>query len=203
MDKYPICYDTDEMDAYEAFIEENFGPMRDGTIAHELSSEYVHSDVQVFTSDWCDGDCMYVTMGMGARDQISPLMEYKRIELMIFSSEKNKKDIDAINQLVGLSKFPFRNNTWLGPWHTIDAMDSFKEKFGFGAFLFLPEIYGEYITSDGDTVKLLPLLPLYTEEREVLMLCNEESKSLKEKLIDKIAEGEISFRIDDKRECLV
>ena len=45
MNETPICYDTDEMKRYQAFMEATFRPKDESIIAHELTSEYIHSDI--------------------------------------------------------------------------------------------------------------------------------------------------------------
>lgn len=105
---------------------------------------------------------------MGARPMNAPEENLKRIELfgfasydLIMDSEETKVIVTAITRI---SKYPFQNNTWIGPGHTINASDDFRNKFGFGFFLF---IYGGFTTnlSDIGEVNYLNLIPIYEEER--------------------------------------
>ena len=189
----------------ESFIYSQFGATGDGCIAHELTSEYVHSDVHTFSSDKFFGDNIYATCGMGAREQNSPLDEYKRVELLMMAGPDSKNDMTIINQLVHLTKFPFKNDTWLGAWHTIDALEDFKSKFGYSAFLFVPEILAEIDVSEfTSSIKILSLVPIYEEEREVLMRCDESSDELRRTIVSELAESELGIlRVDSPRASLV
>ena len=71
------------------------------------------------------------------------------------------------NELVSLSKFPFRKNTWLHHGHTIEASDAFREAFGFDAFTFICVDFAE-IDGIGE-VDFLRVIPIYKEEREWIM----------------------------------
>ena len=68
------------------------------------------------------------------------------------------------NALVGVSKYPFRADTWLGLGHTLDAGDAFRKEFGYEFFLFLPVKESE-IKGLG-TVQFLQLIPVYEKERD-------------------------------------
>ena len=70
-------------------------------------------------------------------------------------------------ELASLSKFPFRENTWLHHGHTIDASDVFREAFGFDAFAF---ICVDFAQIDGiGEVDFLLTIPIHKEEREWIM----------------------------------
>lgn len=124
---FTILYEEKTRELVEEFIFDHFENCDDGMICHEMESEYVHSDVFNFGSDFFEGSRLYVTCGMGARSQNSLRPGYDHIELMMFGSENLKNDIDVMNQLVNLSKYPFRTSSWLGPFHTIDVTEKIKE----------------------------------------------------------------------------
>jgi tRNA uridine 5-carbamoylmethylation protein Kti12 len=139
---------------------------------------------------------------MGARSQNSLRPGYDHIELMMFGSENLKNDIDVMNQLINLSKYPFRTSSWLGPFHTIDTAEAIKEKFGYSYLWFLPEIFGELEVEDSSeayTIKFLPLVPLYEEERNVLARMDETSEKLRDELLEAIEEDISMFHIDVHR----
>jgi tRNA uridine 5-carbamoylmethylation protein Kti12 len=120
----------------------------------------------------------------------------------MFGSENLKNDIDVMNQLVNLSKYPFRTSSWLGPFHTIDTAEAIKEKFGYSYLWFLPEIFGELEVEDSSeayTIKFLPLVPLYEEERNVLARMDETSEKLRDELLEAIEEDISMFHIDIPR----
>lgn len=202
--KIPIYYEEHTRELVENFIYSQFGESGDGSIAHELTSKYVHSDVHTFSSDKFFGDNIYVSCGMGAREQNAPI-EYKRVELLIMAGPDTKNDMTIINQLVHLTKFPFENDTWIGAWHTIDALDNFKSKFGYSAFMFLPEILGEIdVPKFSSSIKILPIVPLYKNEREVLMRCDESSDELRRTIVTELAESELGIlRVDSPRASLI
>lgn len=203
--KFPIYYEEHTRELVENFIYSQFGEAGDGSIAHELTSEYVHSDVHTFSSDKFFGDNIYATCGMGAREQNSPLDEYKRVELLMMAGPDTKNDMTIINQLVHLTKFFFKHDGWVGAWHTIDCLDDFKNKFGYSAFLFLPEILGEIdIPEFTSSIKILSLVPIYENEREVLIRCDESSHKLRRTIVSELAESELGIlRVDSPRASLV
>jgi hypothetical protein len=61
-------YSSEQMDAVMDFIEEKFGKGErtdDGLVAHELTSEYIHTDVVITENDDYQH---FVTCGMGVRE---------------------------------------------------------------------------------------------------------------------------------------
>ena len=164
----PIEYRAYQRDMLLDFIHARFGE-DDGGIFHEKTSEYVHTDIEVIAPD--KEERTYVTFGMGARPMSSPLEDFQQAELVMFASPAldpyKEQSFILAGELTALSKFPFRNDTWLGPGHTIDASDKFREAFGFDAFLFglaesteLPKI---------GKVNFLYVIPIYQAERDWIM----------------------------------
>lgn len=203
--KFPILYEEKTRELVEEFIFDHFENCDDGMICHEMESEYVHSDVFNFGSDFFEGSRLYVTCGMGARSQNSLRPGYDHIELMMFGSKNFKNDIDVMNQLVNLSKYPFRNSSWLGPFHTIGTSKEIKEKFGYSHLWLLPEVFGELEVTDSSetyTIKFLPMVPLYEAERNVLARMDESSEELQNKLLEAIEEDISMFYIDNPRQNL-
>ena len=199
--KFPILYEEETRERVEKFIFENFESTEDGMICHEITSEYVHSDVFNFTSDFFEGSRLYCSSGMGARSQNSLRPGYDHIELMLVGSENLKDDMVVNQQLVALTKYPFANSSWLGPFHTIDVIEPFKEKFGYSYLWFLPE-FGEIEVEDSFesyTVKFLPLVPLYEDERNILARMDESSEILQNKLLSMVKEEVSMFQVDNPR----
>jgi hypothetical protein len=166
-------YSSEQMDAVMEFIEEKFGKGErtdGGWVAHELTSEYVHTDVVITENDDYQH---FVTCGMGVRKMPNCMpfgdKAFKRIELFFAGSKERiftdyEKRVLA-GELCRITKYPFRNNTFFGPGHTIDASTQFKELFGYDYFLF----YGpfEELSVDGlGDVYFLTLIPIYEAERE-------------------------------------
>ena len=129
----PIAnYTPKQMEEIIEIISEIFGAGE--FIAHETKSEYVHTDVNI--SD--DGEMKnFVTFGMGAGRMNAPVEPFERIELIMNASQ----DVDItipLGEIVRLSKFPFRNDTWLGIGHTLSFTDHFKNAFGYEYILLAP-----------------------------------------------------------------
>ncbi len=171
MNKKPVEYTAKQMDEIEDFIHKQWGG-KCGYILHEIQSEYLHTDVQII-EDEDDGTVTLATFGMGARKMNSPLPDYKRAELLMLGSAKlnakadnepNKDIFFACSELVRLTKYPFANDTWFGPGHTINASEEFEEAFGYQFFLFIE--YKEKAKLSGlGNVGYLLAIPVYEDER--------------------------------------
>jgi len=168
MNKNPIVYDEDQLEEIEQFIETQWGAGENGYVCHELTSEYVHTDIQVNGDD--EGTILS-TFGMGARAINSPLPDFEHIELLMYASpilaEDSANDhsrvLTACAELVRLSKYPFREDSWIGPGHTIDASDEFCETFGYPYFLFLEYPYKATVTGVGK-ITYLVVVPVFEDE---------------------------------------
>ena len=82
----------------------------------------------------------------------------------------DKQTFLIANELIKISKFPFRNNTWLGPFHTINASEEFIKEFGFKYFIF--DVLSEYDNS----VVILKCIPIYESEYEAV--CSTQTGSI-------------------------
>ena len=150
-----------------------------GYVVHEITSEYVHTDVASFGKR--DGPKTFATFGMCSRKMAVPENAPdwcgRRIELVMRASPDVQIEIDekkeskgigeaafACDELGRTSKYPFRERTWLGPFHTINASDEFKERFGYSYYLFIP--YKETEIRGLGRVDFLQLIPVYEEERD-------------------------------------
>ena len=206
MRKNTILYDENQQEEIENFIEEQWGTRDSGYICHEMKSEYVHTDVQVISDE--EGTIL-ATFGVGAREMNSPLPDYTRTELLMYASSALGKDtqsnqtkplMTACAELTHISKFPFRENTWLGPGHTINATDQFKEEFGYAYFLFVEYPEAANLSDIGD-VHYLIVIPVYEEEVQMMIENREYASFLQayfEYYEDSLSEREI-FQIDVKR----
>lgn len=167
--KTPHIYLSHQMDEIQDFITKTYGGTEEGLIGHEIESEYVHTDVCGLTDH--DGDRCFVTFGMGARAMNSPIPGMDRVELLMYATEATEvsspEGLLIMGELQRLSKFPFRNDTFFGPGHTIDASDEFQKRFGFDAFVFVPS-HSTSLSGVGD-VQFLLAIPIYQAEREAMM----------------------------------
>lgn len=190
----PIAnYTPKQMEEIIGFIEENFGEGE--FIAHERESEYVHTDVNI--SD--DGEMKnFVTFGMGAGRMNAPVEPFERIELIMNASQ----DVDItipLGEIVRLSKFPFRNDTWLGIGHTLSFTDHFKNAFGYEYILLASSsfVFSPKDTTNGvKSVIFLNVIPIYKDEREWIVENN--SFVYLDLLYNKF--GDDMFKVDVRRE---
>lgn len=165
-------YTPEQMEKICDRIRRHFGgDGEDGMIAHELRSEFVHTDTMILAPK---GEIRtFVTFGMGAGATASPLPEFQRIELVLSASAAlevpGTEAFQLASELTDTGKYPFREDSWFGPGHTINVSRSFKERFGFGYFLFLDAEFSVRLEGVG-TVRFLRLVPIYDEEREWIVL---------------------------------
>lgn len=170
--KTPIFYNDKQMQQAQEQIDEIFGGGQEGLVGHEITSEYVHSDVLVQSDR--EGNRSFVTMGMGARAMNSPIPGMQRVELAMLATQGVDGCSDEAKtimcELQHLSKVPFQNNTFFGPGHTVNASEKFTQAFGFDAFLFMP-ISAMGIEDLGEVIFLLAI-PIYEKEREMMIRGN-------------------------------
>lgn len=162
-------YTADQMEQIQEFINRTFGNGDEGIIGHELVSEFVHTDVAIV--DTPEEDRCFVTFGMAAGETNAPIAPLRRTELLMYTTKAVEFDAGEarilMEELQSLSKYPFRNDTFFGPGHTIAASELFEETFGFGAFVLAPAQTTQ-ISGVGDVLFLL-VIPIYQEEREAMM----------------------------------
>ena len=170
-------YTSKQMEAIQEFIEENFGEIE--YIAHEIESTYVHTDTAI-VKDF-EGAGAVITFGMGAKKSYSPLDEFKHTELIAYVSPgfdfKTEKGRILANEISGLSKVPFRDNTWFGTGHTVPTSKKFKEHFGYDAFLMVKTPHTCFIKGVGD-ISFLLMISVYGDERR-WMIDNNSMEYLK------------------------
>ncbi len=166
MNKTPIMYTDKQFEELENFIEENFGSHYD-YIVHETTSEYVHTDTFALKSK--DGNKIFVTCGMGARAMNTPF-GLKRCELVMHARSRlpvtSETAMILAGELTKISKFPFREETWLGTGHTMDVSKKFKEAFGYDYVAFMELPHSASLTGIKEDVDFLLAIPIYEAERE-------------------------------------
>ena len=192
-------YNENQKAAVEEFYENEFG-CTNGSLFHEIKSEYVHTDTYVIKSD--TGDVQFITCGMSAREMDAP-DRFKRCEIAMVASksfdETSTEGMTLVSELVRISKFPFENDTWLGKGHTVGASDDFKKVFGYDAFAFKKSPKCIKIPQSDEVVNLLVLIPIYKEEREWCM--KNHTLGLLEELNQDLNGNEIYA--DVKREMII
>ena len=171
MNTTPILYTEEQEKEIQTFILLNFG--ESAFTSHELESEYVHTDTALIAPE--GQSRTFVTFGMGARPMNSPT-DVRRIELAISASPAiDPTSTEAFwlaGEITHLSKFPFREDTWLEAGHTINASEDFKKHFGYDYFAFWDLELSFQPTDIEDDVHFLALVPLYEEEREWIVKNN-------------------------------
>ena len=166
MNKTPIMYTDKQFEELEKHLEENFGSHYD-YIVHEIESEYVHADTFALKTN--DGDKIFVTCGMGARAMETPY-GCRRCELVMHARNRlpvtSETAMILAGELTKISKFPFREETWLGTGHTMDVSKKFKETFGYDYVAFMKLPHSASLTGIKEDVDFLLAIPIYEEERE-------------------------------------
>ena len=199
MKKTPYLYNSIQSEEIQAFISNNFG--KDcGYIAHEIKSEYVHTDTMLIAPQ--NTDRTFVTFGMGARNMNTP-NNAKRCELVMCATKniatQSKESFIISGELARISKFPFREDTWLGTGHTMDASEEFKEAFGYDFFAFKKLSLSAKLTGIDEDIDFLLLVPIYAEEREWCV--NNHTLAFLDRLNEKYDGTE--FNADVQREILL
>lgn len=169
MDKTPVMYSPEEMERLEQYIGTVFGE-GDEYMVHEIVSEYVHTDVMICKEEDVKH---FVTVGMSARTTNAPLPAYQRTELVISVSDafdvKSREGAVLLGELTGFTKYPFRNDTWFGHGHTVDASEKFRETFGYDGWLLLDFHLDALQWDEGEKVHFLQAIPIYRDERDWIM----------------------------------
>ena len=206
MEKYLIMkellatYTPEQLKEIQTYIATNLGSNETDYIAHELESKYVHTDVLIVDNQ--TDLKVYASIGMGARKMNSPIDSLQNIEIMGFASKK--LDISSDNSLMiaseitRLTKFPFSENTWFGPGHTVNASEEFKKAFGYDYFLFTYSGFSLEVSDIGN-INYLTLIPLYENERNYIVE-NGETVFL-QKLLAKY--GASIFALNEQRNNII
>lgn len=195
----PTMYTPEQLMEIENYITDNFGSNETDYIAHEIESNYVHTDILIIDNP---KDLKVITsIGMGARQMNVPNDSFQNIEIMGFASKKlklkSKEELILANEIIRLTKLPFSNNTWFGPGHTVNASESFKKAFGYDYFLFAYSGFSHEVSNIG-TIKFLTLIPLYENERNFIVE-NGDTEYL-EKLLDEY--GANMFILNEPRKSI-
>ena len=195
--KIPVYYTDGQMAHVMDGITRLFGKGEESMIRHEIESEYVHTDVM--TVEPKGEHKVYATVGMGARAMDTPSERPAHIELVMLASPDFGGDTHSKmvigGELCALSKFPFKNDTWFGVGHTINASDYFKKEFGYDAFIFV-DLSESVSVEDVGEVSYLSLLPIYKDEHKYIM--QNSYDVFIEWLYDNY--GDAAFYVDSKRE---
>ena len=199
MNKTPITYTDKQFEELEKHLEENFGSHYD-YIVHEIESEYVHTDTFALKTN--DGDKIFVTCGMGARAMETPY-GCRRCELVMHARNRlpvtSETAMILAGELTKISKFPFREETWLGTGHTMDVSKKFKETFGYDYVAFMKLPHSASLTGIKEDVDFLLAIPIYEEEREWCV--ENHTLAFLEKLNEKFEGKEL--HADFKRELFI
>lgn len=111
----------------------------------------------------------------------------------------SKESFIISDELFRISKFPFREDTWLGTGHTMDASKEFKEAFGYDFFALKKLSLSVNLTGIDEDIDFLLLVPIYEAEREWCV--NNHTLAFLDQLNEKYDGKE--FNIDFKRELFI
>ncbi len=165
-DKKPVLYDEIQLREIQDHIDLHWGESKNGgMICRETVSEYVRTDVQMLGGE--GEEKAFVTFGAGARKTRSPLPAFGRVEYVMYASKglSAGRAPLAAAELQSLGKYPFRNDTWFGPGHTVKASGAFSKEFGYRYFLFIETCQAARLSRIGE-VNFLVAVPVYEEERD-------------------------------------
>ena len=193
-------YTPEQLSEIQTYIATNLGSNKTDYIAHELESKYVHSDILIIDNQ--TDLKVFASIGMGAKEMNSPIESFQNIELMGFASEKldikSEESLIIAGELTRLTKFPFSENTWFGPGHTVNASEEFKNAFGYQYFLFTYSGFSVEVSDIGN-INYLTLIPLYENERNYIVE-NGETVFL-QKLLAKY--GASIFALNEQRNNII
>ncbi len=163
-------YTPEQLKEIQTYIATNLGSNETDYIVHEMESKYVHTDVLIIDNQ---SDLkVFASIGMGAKEMNSPTDSFQNIELMGFASEKldikSEESLIIASELTRLTKFPFSENTWFGPGHTVNASEEFHKVFGYEYFLFTYSGFSLEVSDIGN-INYLTLIPLYENERNYIV----------------------------------
>lgn len=163
-------YTPEQQIELETFLSVNLGVTEEDYVVHEIESAYIHTDIKIINNT--DDIKLFASTGMGARTINTPTDKFKNIELMAFTSADldptSERTMIIAAEMNAISKFPFRENTWFGPGHTINVSEEFRQAFGYEYFLLMYSGFTAEISGIGD-VSYLVLIPLYANERDSLL----------------------------------
>lgn len=186
-------------------------------VLHEETSETVHSDIFVIKPEESEGRDYYIllTSGMSAlpMDTHEGYRDCRYGELMmLLPNDWNMNHQDFENEenwwpmrlLIGMTKYPHEENTWLGHGHTYGNQDekSFSTNARFSAAILVesitvPESFLKIKRNFGRDIYVYSVIPIYQEELEYKLLNGTDA------LLNKFQENDIEeiIRIDRINTC--
>ncbi len=171
-------YWDEDLTKISKYIEKHFGKC--DYVIHERSSKYIHTDIFVTAPTQEKAFYTLVTVGMGSQKMFSPSPETDNIELVAYLS----KEIDLnseqgkyiLQELVNLTKYPFRNETWFEAGHTITIPDINLDYLPFQSFLFTKaKTAGKrrnasvHLPICDSTIKFHEIIPITNDEYEFIV----------------------------------
>lgn len=175
-------YTEQELDEYEAYIEEKFGKC--DKVLHEIVSPDIHLDILVISPTNESPFYKLITMGVGAyrmnvpKEISSYELEYAELILYLPKewdlNSKDEQDYWPIRILKIIGRISINSNTWIGFGHTIhgnENMTAFAENTKQNTILLLAGCDLQYNRLDlrlknGKKMNIYQLFPLYQEELE-------------------------------------
>lgn len=198
----PVYYSKEDVKAIEEFYGTNFEDYGEtGFIIHEITSEYVHSDIMVYGSP--EDEYVYASCGMGAKKMNTPSeLVDDRCELFAVCNSPDENDSMIISwEIVRLTKYPFLNDTWFGTGHTVMSSKEFSERFGFYAFMLMP-CFMDKLSLDCGNVTFLALAPIYKDEYDRIVALRNGSFEFMNRYFNELDIDEV-FNLNSSRKHIL
>lgn len=182
-------YEENEIQELEAYIQKTFGSFEN--VFHEIFSPDIHVDIAIIAPNETDPYYKLVTMGMGAHDMEVPSQfaayELRNAELLIYLpadwniKSNDENDYWPLRWLKIIARMPIDYHTWVGYGHTIAAGSdraTLSDNNQFEGIGLIEALEAEkkpacVRLSSGKLIRFYQLLPLYGEEMEYKLHCQD------------------------------
>lgn len=153
-------YTNEQNEKVLAFIEKEFG----GQSVEIQGNEY--EDMKILAVQNAKGLRTYMTYGIGAREILSMNPSFRRIEVMVHTSERiawgKAKETVLCGELADMGR-QFAATAWVEEKMSVRTSQEFKKSFGYSGFLVFPH-ENTCSIGNGESVTFLHMVPLYAKE---------------------------------------
>ena len=169
-------YHGEDIKKINRYIMRNYGKW--SIVFHELTSEYIHTDVYPIPPSETRECYTLVSLGMGTDDMYTDDVSKSAIEVVLYLSNKpvdQDQEQHYINFIVGLTKYPFIYETFFDEGHLLVLSDCDKNPFQYDGFVFRQSrtkagrsAAKVYLPEIDRTVRFLDLIPVFEEEFDLI-----------------------------------
>ena len=186
-------YTNEQKEKVFAFAEREFG----GQCVEIPGNEY--EDTKIITVRNAQGMRTYLTCGMGTEEIVSRKPSFRRIEVMICSSEMISEEKEAVlcGELVDMGR-QFASAAWVKDRMAVCTSQEFKKTFGYSGFLVFP-YENTCSIAYGESIAFLLMIPLYAKE---MWWINDQDERIDLYAKAVAEEANVQFLADVKREGL-